>query len=67
MKSKPYVICCPVCGALRVKRHFQSCGNCGVGLRYDGEFVFEGDWYWDKNKWIDYEELKKRVDKSQIV
>lgn len=65
MSKRPYingvrdVIRCPSCKAFRVNRRFKSCGNCGVGLKFSGEFVYEGDYFWHEGKWIAYDELLK--------
>lgn len=55
------VIVCPECHKIFVNRIHKSCPKCKIGLKFAGEFVYEGDWYWDKGIWITYEELGKRA------
>lgn len=66
-RHRPYInghrsfIKCPSCGGFFVNRRYRSCIFCDVGLKFKGEYIYEGDYYWNEGKWITYEELSKQV------
>ena len=68
MKNRPYlngnrsIIRCPKCGSIFVNRRFKKCLKCKVGLKFAGELIYVGDYYWDNGKWITYEDLEKRYE-----
>lgn len=57
------VLLCPECKAIIWNRRSKSCPRCKVGLKFSGEFVFEGDYFWDSHNWIKYDDLIKKVKK----
>jgi hypothetical protein len=51
-------VICPACRKMFVNRRHKACPRCKIGLKYKGEFIYEGDWYWDEYRgWVTYDDL----------
>ncbi len=57
--KRPYLnrnrshILCPVCKYYFFNRRYKKCPHCKTGLKFRGEYIYEGDWYWsEKQGWI---------------
>jgi len=59
----PFVILCPNCGALRARRIFGRCHNCGIRLVVRGEAVLpkEIGFIWTREGWIPISDWARRA------